>query len=95
MKPGDSCGVVRLVVLGVREADFLELAPAGSGVSGEVIVVEPTGAETELVIQVGASQVILRMHGRARVDHDERVGLTVDPANVHVFDQATGQRLAA
>jgi len=82
------------VSYGIRP-EHLTLAPAGSGVQGEVIVVEPTGAETELVIQVGASQVILRMHGRARVDHDEKVGLTVDPMNVHVFDQSTGQRLAA
>jgi len=82
------------VSYGIRP-EHLTLAPAGDGVPGEVIVVEPTGAETELVIQVGGSQVILRMHGRARVDHDEKVGLTVDPANVHVFDQATGQRLAA
>src|SRR5215471_4256799 len=74
------------VSYGVRP-EHLTLAPAGGGVSGEVIVVEPTGAETELVIRVGTSQVILRMHGRARVDHDEKVGLTVDPANVHVFDQ--------
>jgi multiple sugar transport system ATP-binding protein len=82
------------VSYGVRP-EHLTLAPAGSGVPGEVIVVEPTGAETELVIQVGASQVILRMHGRARVDHDEKVGLAVDPADVHIFDQASGQRLAA
>ena len=82
------------VSYGIRP-EHLTLAPAGDGVPGEVIVVEPTGAETELVIQVGGSQVILRMHGRARVDHDEKVGLAVDPANVHVFDQATGQRLAA
>src|SRR5215470_3194655 len=82
------------VSYGVRP-EHLMLAPAGSGVPGEVIVVEPTGAETELVIQVGASQVILRMHGRARVEHDEKVGLSVDPASVHVFDQTTGQRLAA
>jgi hypothetical protein len=82
------------VSYGVRP-EHLTLAPAGNGVPGDVIVVEPTGAETELVIRVGAAQVILRMHGRARVEHDEKVGLAVDPANVHIFDQATGQRLAA
>ena len=31
-----------------------------------MIVVEPTGAETELLIQVGAAQVTLRTHGRPR-----------------------------
>ena len=62
---------------------------------GQIIVVEPTGAETELLIQVGEAQVTLRTHGRPRVNPDDKVGLAVDPANVHVFDDATGQRLAA
>jgi multiple sugar transport system ATP-binding protein len=57
--------------------------------------VEPTGAETELLINVGGSQVILRTHGRPRVNPDEKVHLAVDPANVHLFDRTTGQRLAA
>jgi multiple sugar transport system ATP-binding protein len=82
------------VAFGVRP-EHLTLAPVGTGVQGEVVVVEPTGAETELLIKVGDAQVTLRTHGRPTVDHDQKVGLVVDPANVHVFDQATGQRLAA
>ncbi len=82
------------VAYGVRP-EHLTLASDGNGVPGEIIVVEPTGAETELLIQVGAAQVTLRTHGRPAVTHDQKVGLVVDPANVHVFDQATGQRLAA
>jgi len=82
------------VAYGVRP-EHLTLAPDGNGVPGEIIVVEPTGAETELLIRVGDAQVTLRTHGRPAVDHDQKVGLLVDPANVHVFDQATGARLAA
>ena len=82
------------VAYGVRP-EHLTLAADGTGVPGEIIVVEPTGAETELLIQVGAAQVTLRTHGRPAVDHDQKVGLVVDPANVHVFDQATGARLVA
>jgi len=82
------------VAFGVRP-EHLTLAPDGKGVPGEIIVVEPTGAETELLIKVGDAQVTLRTHGRPAVDHDQKVGLLVDPANVHVFDQATGARLAA
>ena len=37
----------------------------------------------------------LRTHGRPRVNPDEKVHLAVDPANVHLFDQATGQRLGS
>jgi multiple sugar transport system ATP-binding protein len=82
------------VAYGVRP-EHLTLAPDGGGVPGEIIVVEPTGAETELLIQVGEAQVTLRAHGRPAVDHDQKIGLLVDPANVHVFDQSTGARLAS
>jgi multiple sugar transport system ATP-binding protein len=82
------------VSYGIRP-EHLTLAPGGKGVPGEIIVVEPTGAETELLINVGGSQVILRTHGRPRVSPDEKVHLAVDPANVHLFDRASGQRLAA
>jgi len=75
--------------------EHLTLAPYGNGVPGEIIVVEPTGAETELLIRVGDAQVTLRTHGRPVVRHDQQVGLAVDPANVHVFDRATGARLAS
>jgi multiple sugar transport system ATP-binding protein len=82
------------VSYGIRP-EHLTLASGGSGVPGEIIVVEPTGAETELLINVAGSQVILRTHGRPRVSPDEKVHLAVDPANVHLFDRASGQRLAA
>jgi len=82
------------VAYGIRP-EHLSLAGGGGGVPGQIIVVEPTGAETELLIQVGDAQVTLRTHGRPRVNPDEKVALVVDPANIHVFDDATGQRLAA
>ena len=82
------------VAYGIRP-EHLTLASLGDGVPGEVIVVEPTGAETELLIQVGQEQVTLRTHGRPRVNPEEKVHLAVDPANVHLFDRGTGQRLTA
>ena len=82
------------VSYGIRP-EHLTLASGGNGVPGQIIVVEPTGAETELLISVGGSQVILRTHGRPRVNPDEKVHLAVDPANVHLFDRTSGQRLAA
>ena len=82
------------VTYGIRP-EHLSLAAGNDGVAGAIIVVEPTGAETELLIQVGDAQVTLRTHGRPRVNPDEKVLLAVDPLNVHVFDQATGQRLTS
>jgi multiple sugar transport system ATP-binding protein len=83
------------VTLGVRPEHLTLAGAGGGGVSGEVIVVEPMGAETELLIKAGDSQVTLMTSGRPSVSPGERVGLTLDPASVHLFDQKSGQRLAA
>jgi len=84
------------VAYGIRPGD-LTLAGAGSAgaVPAEIVVVEPTGAETELVVQAGETQLILVTHGRPAVNPGDRIGLAIDPAKVHVFDQTTGARLAA
>jgi len=85
----------RPVVFGVRP-EHLHIALAGrESVPGEVIVVEPTGAETELLVQVGAAQVTLVTAGRPNVRPGERIALAVEPGMGHVFDQASGRRLAA
>ena len=83
---------------GIRPGD-LSLAAASQGdVSASVIVVEPTGAETELLLEVGegqpASQVTLVMHGRTSVHPGEAVRLAVDAAKAHVFNAADGKRIA-
>jgi multiple sugar transport system ATP-binding protein len=84
------------VTYGIRP-EHLALAGAGAvgAVAGEIIIVEPTGAETELLVQAGASQIVLRTHGRPIVSAGDKIGLSVDPAMVHVFDKRSGERLAA
>jgi multiple sugar transport system ATP-binding protein len=82
------------VTYGIRP-EHLTLAAAGENtVPAQIIVVEPTGAETELLIQAGDAQVILRTHGRPAVNPDDRIALGVDPAHVHLFDQTTGVRMS-
>src|SRR5262249_11697373 len=70
-------------------------AETSAAVPAEIAVVEPTGAETELLLQAGEAQIVLVTHGRPDVNPGDRVGLAVEPAMVHVFDQQTGQRLAS
>ena len=83
------------VTYGVRPGDLMLSRGNGNEVPAEVIVVEPTGNETELLLQAGQSQIILVAHGRPQVDPGARIGLGIDPASVHLFDQATGNRLNA
>ncbi len=83
------------VTYGVRP-DHLELAGGQErGIAGEIVVVEPTGSETELVVRIGDAQVIVETHGRATLRPGDKVTFTVNPANVHLFDQKSGQRLPA
>jgi multiple sugar transport system ATP-binding protein len=80
---------------GIRPGD---IHLAAHGVPAKVIVVEPTGAETELLLQVGANgdaqKLTLVTHGRPDAKPDDIVHLSIDGAKAHVFDGAGGQRLS-
>jgi multiple sugar transport system ATP-binding protein len=78
------------VMYGVRPTD---LALAADGIAARVVVVEPTGAETELLLDVAGQQLTLVMHGRTQARPDDTVHVAVDAAKAHVFDAASGQRL--
>jgi multiple sugar transport system ATP-binding protein len=82
------------VVYGVRP-EHLSLGNGANTVPAEVIVVEPTGAETELLLKAGETQVTIVVHGRTAVKPGERVGLAVEAGAVHLFDPSSGRSLRA
>jgi multiple sugar transport system ATP-binding protein len=77
---------------GIRPGD-IGIAAAGQGIAAKVVVVEPTGAETELLLDVGGAQMIVVLHGRTAAQPDDIVGLQIEAPSVHLFDQANGQRI--
>jgi multiple sugar transport system ATP-binding protein len=77
---------------GIRPGD-IRLSTPDQGIAAKVVVVEPTGAETELLLDVGGEQLIVVLHGRTSVQPDERIGLVIDGAKAHLFDEGSGQRL--
>ena len=77
---------------GIRPGD-LTISTNGNGIAARVIVVEPTGAETELLLQVGDEKLIVVMHGRTSVKPDDFVMLEIAAGKAHVFDGASGIRL--
>jgi multiple sugar transport system ATP-binding protein len=77
---------------GVRPSDIVPAA-SGNGVPARVIVIEPTGAETELLVEVGGAQWIVVIHGRTQAQPGDTVYLGIDPASAHLFAGDTGQRL--
>ncbi|MEO5670922.1 MAG: sn-glycerol-3-phosphate ABC transporter ATP-binding protein UgpC [Ramlibacter sp.] len=77
---------------GVRPSDIVPAA-AGGGVPATVIVVEPTGAETELLLEVGGTQFIAVIHGRTAAQPGETVHLQIAGASAHLFSTTDGKRL--
>jgi multiple sugar transport system ATP-binding protein len=82
------------VAYGVRPGD-LAVSGGEGAVPAEVIVVEPTGAETELLVRVGSSQIIVVMHGRTDVGPGQAIALGVDLGGVHLFDPVSGAAVRA
>ena len=82
------------VSYGVRP-EHLAVVQCGSAgsVPGEVVVVEPTGAETELLVRSGASQISVISHGRASIGPGDHIALRVAPGSVHLFDRKSGARI--
>ena len=63
------------------------------GLPAEVVVVEPTGAETLLVTRVAGIECKAVFRERHRLQPGERIGLEPQLDQVHLFDRATGRRL--
>jgi multiple sugar transport system ATP-binding protein len=69
------------------------LEPASAGIPAEVVVVEPMGAETEIVAKVGDAPLTLMMRGRSNAGPGERIHLAPQSSHAHLFDAGTGLRL--
>jgi len=85
------------VVLGVRPEQF-ERSPAASprgGISGEVTLVEPHGSDLFVTVAAECGPVTARLDPAHQVRPGEALHLTPRLAGVHLFDAATGARLAA
>jgi multiple sugar transport system ATP-binding protein len=79
------------VLFGVRPE---HLGLAADGLAADVIVVEPTGADTQLYCEVGGTDVSVVLRDRTEVRAGDRVKLAPDPSKVHLFDAASGRRIA-
>jgi multiple sugar transport system ATP-binding protein len=88
--PGARAAPGQRVKYGIRP-EHIDLA--GAGIAAEVVVVEPMGAETELLLKVADQTLTLMSHGRSSIGPGERAFLAPRLEQVHLFDAATGARL--
>ena len=82
------------VVYGTRP-EHLNLATGDEGLASEVVVVEPTGADTQVFARMAGVEVAGVFRDRHEFRPGETIRLRPDPARAHLFDAATGVRLAA
>lgn len=79
------------VVYGIRPEHF-ELNEAG--VPAEVVVVEPTGSETQVQLRVAGESVTGVFRERVLAKPGDTIRVMPDPERVHLFDPESGRRLA-
>jgi multiple sugar transport system ATP-binding protein len=69
------------------------LSLQAQGIAAQIEVVEPMGAETEVLLRVGERTFTVMVHGRASVGPGDRVFLAPQAAHAHLFDTASGRRI--
>jgi multiple sugar transport system ATP-binding protein len=79
-------------VYGIRPEHF---TIADDGAEAEIVVVEPTGSETQVFAKLGGEEIVAVFRERHQFKPGEKIRLKPDPALVHLFDEATGKRLNA
>ncbi|WP_192181914.1 ABC transporter ATP-binding protein [Mesorhizobium amorphae] len=77
------------VEAGIRPEHFV-VGGADDAMAIDVDVVEPTGAETHVYGAIGADTVRAVFRDRLQIKPGDRLPVSVDPANIHLFDKATG-----
>ncbi len=65
------------------------------GLPADVVVVEPTGADTQLYCRFSGQEVNAMVRDRVDCRPGDRIALTPDLGRAHLFDAASGNRLVA
>ena len=82
------------VVYGTRP-EHIELAAGNEGIATEVVVVEPTGADTQVFTKIAGVEVTSVFRERHDFKPGASIRLKPDPVRAHLFDASTSMRLAA
>jgi multiple sugar transport system ATP-binding protein len=88
---GGAAGVDgRAVIYGIRP-EHLDIAD--DGFDAEVVVVEPTGSETQVFARLGTQELVGVFRERHEFRPGQRIRLRPRAASAHLFDPTSGQRI--
>jgi multiple sugar transport system ATP-binding protein len=80
------------VIFGARP-EHLTLAPGGDGLTATVVVIEPTGADTQVFAKHGDTEVTAVFRERHDFRSGETIRLVPDHERTHLFDAESGKSL--
>ncbi len=92
--PGRAARAGLPVHLGVRPEDIRPAANGAALLSGTVSVAEPLGPETLIYVDVNGKEIIASGPGKQPPKAGDAIGLGANPADMHLFDAATGEVIA-
>ncbi len=94
--PGPLVGRAADVTAGVRPEALHRAGEVPGGIPLELAteVVEPLGSDVYVHGSAGGEEVVARLPGNVQVSPGDRLALAIDPADLHLFDRQTEQRLA-
>jgi multiple sugar transport system ATP-binding protein len=80
------------VIFGTRP-EHMELGGEGEGLAASVVVVEPTGADTQVFSKFGETELTSVFRERHEFKAGEAIRLVPDHDRSHLFDAATGKAM--
>lgn len=80
------------VVYGIRP-EHLAIASGSEGLATEVVVVEPTGADTQVFTKIAGVEVTSVFRERHTFTPGSTIRLQPDASRAHLFDAASGKAL--
>jgi multiple sugar transport system ATP-binding protein len=95
VRPGAGVEAGRRVLFGIRPEHLELTGPATPGsIAAQVVVVEPTGSETHVVLRHAGRDMMAVFRERHAFRPGDSVHLTPVAGKGHLFDEASGERLA-
>lgn len=81
----------RPVIYGIRPEHFV--IDSENGIPADVVVVEPTGSETQVYAKLAGQDIVTVFRERVGVGPGDTIRLSPNRALVHLFDSETGKRI--
>jgi multiple sugar transport system ATP-binding protein len=83
----------RKVIAGIRPEAFTSGPPVGATLRGTVDVVEPTGPDTMIVVDLATMKLTARLGARERPAPGQPISLSLEPASICLFDPESSNRI--